>query len=413
MKSSFKNTFLGNLLEHYDTALFGFLSPFLAPIMFPKHDPVVALILTYALIPITMIAKPLGAFFFGVLGDLKGRHFTLFITMTGMGCVSLFMAFIPSYAQIGLFSTILFCFGRFLQNFFASGETMTGAIFLMENTKPSQKDIVSSCFNMSTIGGYILPSFAIYLLSSFQIIDFGWRFLYLFGFLVAVFGVFIRKGADFEMKNLHFSDFLGHVTTSLKRHYTAFFKIVAVSGFASCSASMALVLVNGLIPLISSVSKSEIMQINSYLLIFDFSIMPLFGFLAAKYSREIIMLCSSVFCLIFAIPLFFYLNGASLFLVIMIRILLIIIGVSFFASFHAWAQEKIPQEARVFTISLAYGLGSLIFAGPACAISMWTYQISGSSALAAVYWVFCACIASSILWKEIYDKKVSLLGNRI
>jgi MHS family proline/betaine transporter-like MFS transporter len=34
------NACLGNLFEHYDTALFGFLSPFLAPLIFPDKEPI-------------------------------------------------------------------------------------------------------------------------------------------------------------------------------------------------------------------------------------------------------------------------------------------------------------------------------------------------------------------------------------
>ena len=50
------NACLGNLFEHYDTALFGFLSPFLAPLIFPDKEPIVALILTYAIIPLGMLS---------------------------------------------------------------------------------------------------------------------------------------------------------------------------------------------------------------------------------------------------------------------------------------------------------------------------------------------------------------------
>lgn len=62
-RMQFWSVCLGNLFEHYDTALFGFLSPFLAPLFFPKHDPLTALILTYAIIPLGMVMRPLGALF--------------------------------------------------------------------------------------------------------------------------------------------------------------------------------------------------------------------------------------------------------------------------------------------------------------------------------------------------------------
>ena len=59
----FWSAWLGNLFEHYDSALFGFLSPFLAPLFFPKQEPLTALILTYAMIPLGMLARPIGSLY--------------------------------------------------------------------------------------------------------------------------------------------------------------------------------------------------------------------------------------------------------------------------------------------------------------------------------------------------------------
>ena len=86
---------LGNLFEHYDTALFSFLSPFLAPLIFPQQDPITALILTYAIIPLGKLAKPIGAIIFGWIGDLYGRAYALYLSLTGMAIISAIIAFIP------------------------------------------------------------------------------------------------------------------------------------------------------------------------------------------------------------------------------------------------------------------------------------------------------------------------------
>ena len=82
------NACLGNLFEHYDTALLGFLSPFLAPLIFPEKDPMTALILTYAIIPLGMVARPLGSLVFGYIGDVYGRKHALFLTLAGMSLIS-------------------------------------------------------------------------------------------------------------------------------------------------------------------------------------------------------------------------------------------------------------------------------------------------------------------------------------
>src|SRR5687768_7340833 len=96
------NACLGNLFEHYDTALFGFLSPFLAPLIFPEKNPMTALILTYAIIPLGMLARPLGSLVFGYIGDVYGRKYALFLTLAGMSLISGCIALSPTYNQVGI-----------------------------------------------------------------------------------------------------------------------------------------------------------------------------------------------------------------------------------------------------------------------------------------------------------------------
>lgn len=107
---------LGNFFEHYDTALFGFLSTFLAPLIFPDYDFLTALILTYAMIPLGMLARPVGALVFGYIGDKYGSK-ALFLSLSGMGLLSFCTAFSPTYAQVGWLAPVIFCITRIVQNF--------------------------------------------------------------------------------------------------------------------------------------------------------------------------------------------------------------------------------------------------------------------------------------------------------
>lgn len=51
-----------------------------------------------------------------------------------MAVVSFGIAFSPTYVQAGVLAPLIFCVGRLLQNFMTAGETIGGAIFLLENT---------------------------------------------------------------------------------------------------------------------------------------------------------------------------------------------------------------------------------------------------------------------------------------
>lgn len=392
--SSLWSACLGNLFEHYDNALFGFLSPFLAPLIFPTSDPIVALILTYAMIPLGMAARPLGALFFGQLADRKGRGRALSLSLLGMGIVSALFAWIPLYETIGWASPLLFTLGRILQNFFAAGESMNGAIYLLEKNKEENKDFVSSLYNASTIAGLLLASFGVACLSSH------WRWLYLIGSFTALFGAWIRKRTKDE--NVPVNRPLNPIQT-VKKEWRAFLTIVLISGFAYANYSIALVFMNGFVPLIAPVTKESMALLNSSLLIFDLLLLPLAGLVAAKISREKVMLFSALFIILSAIPLFNMLVGASFWTIVLVRILFVAAGVLFFAPFHAFAASLVPKESRGMIISLGYAVGSQLLGGPTAAISTTLFKMTGLAWTAALYWLLLALFtAIKIQHKRLY-----------
>lgn len=384
---------LGNLVEHYDIALFGFLSPFLAPLIFPKEDPMTALILTYAMIPLGMLVRPLGSLVFGRIGDIYGRHRALFLTLSGMSLVSGCIALSPTYAQVGLLAPLIFCLGRILQNFLAAGETIGGALFLLENSSENRHDILSSIYNASTMSGHLIASFGVFLLSSHNCIESGWRWLYLCGCATALFGCLLRRNSSSVQPPIATTG----IKSSLWMHRKALLFIIIVSGFGSATYSVALILMNGLVPLISTLTKTEIMQINTYLLVFDCCSLPFFGWLASKIPRERLMLSASLSAAVLSIPLFLFLEGASPVGVIIVRMIFVVFGVAFFAPFHAWAAQLVPSNSRYTVISLGYALGSQLLGSPTAALALWCFQQTGTVSSAAWYWMFLGLVSSAAL----------------
>src|SRR5580692_11516409 len=124
---------IGNIFEHYDNALFGLLAPFIASQFFETSDPITALILTYGILPLGIVFRPIGSLFFGWIGDRYGRRQALCLSLTGMAIATISMGCLPTYATAGIVAPCLLALCRILQNFFASGENVGGAIFLLEH----------------------------------------------------------------------------------------------------------------------------------------------------------------------------------------------------------------------------------------------------------------------------------------
>ncbi len=384
---------LGNFFKHYDTALFGFLAPFLAPLIFPNDDPVTALILTYGMIPVGMIAKPIGAIVFGYLGDLYGRRRTLFWNFAGMSFVSGLIAFTPIYKDVGVWAPLIFCMGRILQNFFSSG--MGGGVFLLENAPAKHQDLLSSVYAMTTIGGILLASAGVFALSFFNGFDSGWRILYWIGCASGLFGLVIRGKVDPNLKRVANDNLF----QSLWIHRRALGAIAIVSGFSYANYSIAIVLMNGFIPLVSQVTKEEMIGLNTFLLVFDFCALPLAGWLASRITRGQIMLISSGLVMIIGVPLVQFLPGASYEAILSIRLIFVLIGVVFCAPFHAWANDLVPKEHRCTVISVGYAIGSQLFGGQTASISLWAYKKTGMVSSIVWYWLILACLSFVVVMK--------------
>lgn len=390
------SAFLGNFFEHYDTALFGFLSPFLASLIFPGHDRLTALILTYALIPLGMLARPLGSLAFGYIGDNFGRKNALVLTFSGMALVSLLIAFSPTYESVGFIAPLFFCSGRILQNFCAAGETMGGAVFLLENCEIKRQDMVSSLYNASTIGGILIASLAVSLLYYTQALDPYWRLLYVIGGLMTFLACLARgmqpreafkapKIVPYKMKAV------------LKEQKSNMFLIMVAAGFSYANYSVALVLMNGFIPLISPYTTDQMMSLNTGLLALDLAALPFFGWLSGKIGREKLMQLAAALILVLSIPLFMALAYQSSWIIILVRSLFVILGAAFAAPFHSWAQQLLPSSCRYMIISLSYALGSQLLGGPTMAFSLWIFKKTGQIYSVSLYWTILAFISFLIL----------------
>src|SRR5262252_11104256 len=112
---------VGNIIEWYDFYIFGSLAAILAVKFFEKGHPVAAFLSTVAIFSVGFLIRPLGAFFFGWLGDKVGRKYTFIVTLTGMGLATALIGFVPSYQSIGLLAAIILFLLRLIEGLCLGG----------------------------------------------------------------------------------------------------------------------------------------------------------------------------------------------------------------------------------------------------------------------------------------------------
>jgi MHS family proline/betaine transporter-like MFS transporter len=190
----------------------------------------------------------------------------------------------------------------------------------------------------------------------------------------------------------------------------ALISIAFVAGFSYFNYYLITTFMNGFLPLVSSITKKEAMELNTGLLIVDMAALPLFGYLAKKVPKEKMMLGAILAILIGSIPLFQMLEGATLGTAAFVRLTLTIFGVALAAPFHAWAFERAPAEHRFLICAVGTAIGSRLLGSPAPAVGLWLYEWTGwAPAAAAPLWILGLCAAG---WLAIGRKRLSTIHEK-
>ena len=151
------SSFLGNFIEWFDYATYSYFAVVIANVFFPGDDPALALMQTFAVFALSFLLRPIGAIFWGSMGDKKGRKWALSTSIFLMTGATFCIGLLPGYLAIGLAAPILLLLLRMIQGFSASGEYAGAATFLAEYA-PSDKArrvlLARACFDgRGPVGG--------------------------------------------------------------------------------------------------------------------------------------------------------------------------------------------------------------------------------------------------------------------
>ncbi len=376
-RSSKKNFFagiLGNALEHYDTALYALLVPFLTPLFFSDLPYLTGLVIAYSISIVGVVMKPLGGVVFGLIGDRFGRKPVLSMTILGMALSMILMGCLPTFAQIGSSAPIFLVLLRCLQSFFSGGESKSGAIFVLEHGSPPWRGFLCSLYESSTILGIFFASGAVACLAFFDLVESCWRILYWAGALGGFLCISMRQIAEETNDYIKAKNSPRTFSKTLWSQRRVILAIGLAAGFSYVTYAIPFILMNSFLPLITSITKAEAMQINTYLLLFDMLLLPIFGLLTRRIPIEKIMGRAALSLILLAIPLFYMLDGANLVTAIFIRIAIVTAGVAFAAPFNQWAIDLLPVKDRCLVTSFATSLGSQLIGAPCAAICIWLFQ---------------------------------------
>ena len=147
------SSFLGNFIEWFDYASYSYLATVLALVFFPGEDKMVATMMTFGVFALAFLVRPLGAIFWGNMGDKKGRKWALSTSILLMSGATFLIGCLPGYAMLGIGAPLLLLLLRMVQSFSASGEYAGAATFIAEYSPKEHRGFYCSMVPASTAVG--------------------------------------------------------------------------------------------------------------------------------------------------------------------------------------------------------------------------------------------------------------------
>ena len=394
---------IGNTVEWFDFAIYGFLATYIAEKFFPPGDETAALLNTFAIFAAAFFMRPLGGFFFGPLGDRIGRQKVLALVILLMSASTFAIGLVPSYDAIGVLAPLLLLLLRCLQGFSAGGEYGSGACFLAEYAPDKHRGFVVSFLVWSVVVGFLLGSLTVTgleaVISESGMDSYGWRIPFLIAGVLGAVGLYIRLrlGDTPEFEALRDE---GEVAESpLKEAVTTSWRpILQIAGLVVIH-NVGFYIVFTFLPsyftkTLGFTKMDAFVSITVASLVAIILIPPL-GALSDRIGRKPLLIAGSLAFAVFAYPLFLLLNTGLLGAAIAAHAGLAAIESVFVCASLAAGAELFATRVRSSGYSIGYNVSVAVFGGTAPYVATWLVANTGND-LAPAYYVIAAAVVTFI-----------------
>ncbi|MGH8794401.1 MAG: MFS transporter [Stackebrandtia sp.] len=384
---------VGNFIEWYDFAVYGYMAKVLGEVFFPSEDPVVSLLSSFGVFAVAFFFRPLGALLFGLMGDSAGRRPTLVVIQLSMAVSTTAIGFLPSYEAASLFAPVLLVLCRAVQGLSAGGE-YGGAVSLMVEYAPRSKrgfygSWQSFSVGLGLLGGVSIATFLTTVLSADAMQTWGWRVPFLVGALLGPIALFLRLRVEEtpvfrQLKKERESRITGSAEIPAGHIGKIFHSIGAILGW-TCAGYVFLIVMPSYLSEVLKMPDSRSLLATFVANAAFTAFIPVFGMLSDIFGRRNIMLIGAVGIFAGSYPLFLALSLPGL----LPKLFALFVAGTLVAAFAgpgpAMMSELFATERRFSGLSLGYSLSTAAFGGTAPFIVTWLTNISGDPRAAAFY----------------------------
>lgn len=369
----------GTFIEYYDFSVYGYVAATLAIVFFPSDDPVIGLLNTFLVFGLAFLVRPLGAVFFGRLGDRRGRRTSLIASILLMSVAAALTGLLPGYAQIGVAAPILLVVLRMLQGFSTGGEIGGAASYIREwaapNRRPFYISFVPGIAQLGKGGAAGVAALAASYMPGEAMEDWGWRIPFLLavplGILCLVLRLRIEDSPEFTAAKEQDKTAASPFKQLLSGHRAPLGKVMAISTVQNVGTYIGTVFIATYLSTMLDFSKAQASTIVLLAVLCASVFIPLAGILGSRIGARRVLLTSYIAYALLTIPSFLLMAQGSFGVAIGGLILGMVPYALCQAGTYSAITEFFPVHVRHTGVAFGHSVGAVLGGGAGPYVATW------------------------------------------
>lgn len=368
---------IGNVLEWFDFAVYGYFASVIGKQFFPESNAGVQHLLAFAVFAVGFGARPIGSLVLGAVGDRVGRRALLIFSIALMGAATLCIGLLPSYESIGMAAPILLVILRLIQGFSVGGEFTGSMVYTTELAGTGKRGIVAGITASGTTMGFMLGSLSAWgvhtALGSEGVADWGWRVPFIASAIFVLIGLLLRRGIEETPAGLQAATQRPPLVASLVSDWLPMVQTFGVA--ALTNAAYYLVFTYAIERRSSTaVDAAAFLLANTLSLGVVLLSKPFGGWLSDRVGRRRLMIILTLLAMLLMLPALKLMIFGEPWSFALGQILLAVpLGMALGLQ-GAMLVELFPLRTRVMSMSFAYSVTLALAGGTAPLVSTWLAQ---------------------------------------